>query len=334
MAEELADRHQTRTWDLVPLPAGKHTIGCRWVYKIKTKSDGSVECYKARLVAKGYSQQYGLDYEDTFAPVAKMTTVQTLIVVSSVRHWQIYQMDVKNAFLNGDLNEEVYMVSPPGVAHQSGEVCRLRKALYGLKQAPRAWFEKFSTVITSLGFRPSDHDSALFVRCTGAWRIILSLYVDDMIITGDDHAGIASLKTDLANRFAMKDLGLLRYFLGIEVAQSSQGYLLSQTKYISDLFDRAWLTDNRTVDTPIESNAKYTPTDGVPLADPSLYRTIMGSLVYLTVTRPDIAHAVHVVSQFVTTPSTVHWGREPIYISSANTRPISVWTKSFSVIPF
>ncbi|KAI3744092.1 hypothetical protein L1987_57167 [Smallanthus sonchifolius] len=308
MAEELTALHQTHTWDLVPLPPGKHKVGCCWVYKIKTKSDGSVERYKARLVAKGYSQTYGMDYEETFAPVAKMTTVRTLIAVASVRQWKICQMDVKNAFLNGDLHEEVYMTPPPGIAHQPGEVCRLRKALYGLKQAPRAWFEKFSTVITSLGFLPSNHDSALFVRCTNAGRILLSLYVDDMIITGDDYDGIESLKRDLAHHFAMKDLGLLRYFLGIEVAQSKKGYLLSQTKYISDLFQRARLSDNRIADTPLETNARYSPTDGVPLSDPSLYRTIVGSLVYLTVTRPDIAHAVHVVSQFVTAPTSVHWG--------------------------
>ncbi|KAM3302948.1 putative mitochondrial protein like [Capsicum chacoense] len=271
-------------------------------------SDGSVERYKARLVAKGYSQQYGMDYEETFSPVAKMTTVRTMIAVASVRQWKIFQMDVKNAFLNGDLHEEVYMTPPPGIDHQPGEVCRFRKALYGLKQAPRAWFEKFSTVITSLGFVPSNHDSALFVRYTSAGRILLSLYVDDMIITGDDHSGIELLKHDLAHRFAMKDLGLLRYFLGIEVAQSKKGYLLSQTKYISDLFTRARLSDNRTVDTPLETNARYSPSDGVPLSDPSLYRTIVGSLVYLTVTRPDIAHAVHVVSQFVTAPTSVHWG--------------------------
>ncbi|KAJ0532625.1 putative RNA-directed DNA polymerase [Helianthus annuus] len=287
MAEELTALHQTRTWDFVPLPSGKRTIGCRWVYKIKTKSDGSVERYKARLVAKGYSQKYGMDYEETFAPVAKMTTVRTLIAVASVRKWKICQMDVKNAFLNGDLHEEVYMIPPPGIAHQPGEVCQLRKALYGLKQAPRAWFEKFSRVITSLGFVPSNHDSTLFVRCTSTGRILLSLYMDDMIITGDDYDSIESLKRDLAHRFAMKDLGLLRYFLGIE---------------------RARLTDNRSVDTPLETNARYSPNDGVPLADPSLYRTIVGSLVYLTVTRPDIAHAAHVVSQFVTAPTSVHWG--------------------------
>ncbi|XP_023761274.2 uncharacterized mitochondrial protein AtMg00810-like [Lactuca sativa] len=217
-------------------------------------------------------------------------------------------MDVKNAFLNGDLHEEVYMTPLPGIQHRPGEVFWLRKALYGLKQTPRAWFEKFSTMITSLGFVQSNHDSALFVRCASAGRILLSLYVDDMIITGDDHGGIESLKHDLARQFAMKDLGLLRYFLGIEVAQSKKGNLLSQTKYISGLFKRAGLSDNRTVDTPLETNARYSPIDGVPLSDPNLYRTVVGSLVYLTVTRPDIAHVVHIVSQFVTAPTFVYWG--------------------------
>ena len=136
-------------------------------------------------------------------------------------------MDVKNAFLNGDLHEEVYIAPPPGVSHNPGEVCKLKKSLYGLKQAPRAWFEKFSTVITSIGFSSSNHDSALFVKCTNAGRILLSLYVDDMIITGDDVDGIAVLKSELTRQFEMKDLGSLRYVLGIEVAVSPKDYILS-----------------------------------------------------------------------------------------------------------
>ncbi|XP_022158454.1 uncharacterized protein LOC111024938 [Momordica charantia] len=199
------------------------------------------------------------------------------------------------------------MIPPPGVAHKPGEVCRLPKALYRLKQAPRARFEKFSTFVTSLGFISSHHDSALFVNCTSVGRILLSLYVDDMIITGDDYDGIESLKSDLSRCFAMKDLGMLRYFLSIEVAYSPKGYLLSQSKYIADFFDQARLSNNRMVGTPLEPNARYSSSDGVPLSDSSLYRTIVGSLVYLTVTRPDIAHVVHVFSQFVTTSTTVHW---------------------------
>lgn len=307
MSEEMSALDKTGTWDLVYLPTGKKTIGCRWVYKIKTKSDGSIERYKARLVAKGFAQEYGMDYEETFAPVAKMTSVRVLIAVASSRQWDISQMDVKNAFLNGDLKEEVYMVAPPGVSHAPGQVCRLKKALYGLKQAPRAWYERFSNVVTSLGFTSSPHDSALFVRLTSAGRILLLLYVDDMIITGDDSNGIVSIKATLSRCFDMKDLGHLRYFLGIEIASSEKGYLLSQSKYTTDIIHRAGLTDTRHVDSPLEVNARYTPTDGSPLSDPTLYRSIVGCLVYLTITRPDIAYAVHIVSQFVSSPTSVHW---------------------------
>jgi len=275
--------------------------------KDQTNSDGSIKQYKARLVAKEYSQQYGMDYEETFALVEKMTTIHTLITVASIRQWYISQLDVKNTFLNGDLQKEVYMAPLPSISHDSGYVCKLNKALYGLKQAPRAWFEKLSIVISSLDFVSNSHDSALFIKCTDACRIILSLYVDDMIITGDDIDGILVLKTELARRFEMKDLGYLRYFLGIEVAYSLKGYLLSQSKYVADIFERARLTENKTIDTPIKVNALYSSSDGLPLIDPTLYRIIVGSLVYLTITRRDIPYAVHVVSQFVVSPTTVHW---------------------------
>jgi len=140
MAEEIAALERTGTWDLVPIPAHVHPITCKWVYKVKTRSDGSLECYKARLVARGFQQEHGRDYDETFAPVAHMTTVRTLLAVASVREWSISQLDVKNAFLNGELSEEVYMQPPPGYSVSEGMICRLRRSLYGLKQAPRAWF--------------------------------------------------------------------------------------------------------------------------------------------------------------------------------------------------
>jgi hypothetical protein len=193
MKEELDALLKTGTWDLVDLPAGKSAIGCKWVYKIKTRSDGTVDRYKARLVAKGFTQEYGIDYEETFAPVARLSSVRTLIAVSASRHWPLFQMDVKNAFLNGELTEEVYMQLLPGFSQPPGfshKVCRLRRALYGLKQAPRAWFAKFNSTISQYGFSASSYDSALFFRRSDHGITILLLYVDDMIITGDDVQGI------------------------------------------------------------------------------------------------------------------------------------------------
>lgn len=165
---KLSTLHKTNTWDLVNLPSSKRDVSCRWVYKIKTKANGSIEQYNAHLVTKGYAQEYNIDYKETFAHIAKVTTIRTLTVVATVHQWSLSQMDVKNAFLNGDLFEKVYMVPLPDLAHSLGQVCKLREALHGLKQAPRAWFAKFSIVICDLGFIPSVHDSALFLRSTSA----------------------------------------------------------------------------------------------------------------------------------------------------------------------
>jgi hypothetical protein len=212
MQEELQALEKTHTWDLVDPPSDKTLVGCKWVYKIKTLSDGSIERYKARLVAKGFTQEYGIDYEETFAPVARITSVRTLIVIAATRKWRLTQMDVKNAFLNGELEEEVYMRPPPGYTCQENKVCRLRKALYGLKQAPRAWFSKFHKTITKLNFSSSADDSDLFTRKTDPDTVVLPLYVDNMIITGDDSDGIEELKQFLSQHFEMKDLRVMACF--------------------------------------------------------------------------------------------------------------------------
>ena len=227
MNEKLDALHKNNTWDMVDLPPGQSVVGCRWVYKIKTKADGSVERYKARLVAKGFTQEYGIDYEETFAPVARLTSIRYLIAVAVVCRWPLYQMDVKNVFLNGDLHEEVYMQPPPSYPHLGSQVCRLRCALYDLKQAPRAWFENFTSVVGQQGFTSSLYDTALFVRRSSAGITLILLYVDDMIITRDDFAGICSLQHFLSQHFEMKDLGTLSYFLELKVTSSSDGYYLS-----------------------------------------------------------------------------------------------------------
>ncbi|XP_028102694.1 uncharacterized protein LOC114301935 [Camellia sinensis] len=236
-----------------------------------------------------------------------MTTVRTLIFVAAAHQWSLFQLDVKNAFLNGHLAEEVYMRPPPGLSHPRGVVCRLCCALYGLKQSPRAWYERFHSVALQLGFRSSHHDCALFVRRTSIGLVLLLLYVDDMIITGFDSSTIEEVKHQLFQEFEMKDLGSLQYFLGIEVATSPTEYFLSQTKYIHDILSRVNLTNDKIIDTPIELHAKFSASDGIPLEDPTLYRELVGCLVYLTVTRPDISYAVYILSQFVSATRSTHW---------------------------
>ncbi|KAL0553917.1 hypothetical protein IC582_007821 [Cucumis melo] len=182
-------------------------------------------------------------------------------------------------FLNGTLSEEVYMKPPPGTTPPPQKVCLFRRALYGLKQALRAWFATFSSTITQLGFTSSSHDSALFTLQTSNGIVLFLLYVDDMIITGDDPQVISDLQCYLGQHFEMKDLRNLSYFLSLEISSSPSGYYLSQAKYASDLLNRSSITDSATISTPLDPNVHLTLFDGVPLDDPTLYRQLVGSLI-------------------------------------------------------
>ncbi|RVW85016.1 Retrovirus-related Pol polyprotein from transposon TNT 1-94 [Vitis vinifera] len=288
MVDEMAALHSNGTWDLVVLPPGKSTVGCRWVYAVKVGPNGQVDRLKARLVAKGYTQVYGSDYGDTFSPVAKIASVRLLLSMAAMCSWPLYQLDIKNAFLHGDLAEEVYMEQPPGFVAQgeSGLVCRLRCSLYGLKQSPRAWFSRFSSVVQEFGMLRSTADHSVFYHYNSLGQCIyLVVYVDDIVITGSDQDGIQKLKQHLFTHFQTKDLGKLKYFLGIEIAQSSSGVVLSQRKYALDILEET----------------------GEPLGDPGRYRRLVGKLNYLTITRPDISFPVSVVSQFLQSPCDSHW---------------------------
>ncbi|CAL1399701.1 unnamed protein product [Linum trigynum] len=304
--EALEENH---TWDLVPRPPPTvPVIGSRWVYNLKFLPDGSLERFKARVVAQGVCQEYGIDFEETFAPVAKMLTVRSLLAVASMRGWPLFQLDVKNAFLHGELKETVYMERPPGYTRGTpDQVCLLRRSLYGLKQAPRAWFDKFHSTILTLGFQQSLNDPSLFTRHTGAGLVVLLIYVDDMIITGDDSAGITALTDGLHASFNLKELGFVDYFLGLEVKRSSAGILLYQTRYVDDLLETARFAECTPVSTPMEMNLKLGRESGDLLPDGGKhYRSVVGSLIYLTSTRPDIAYAVQIVSQFMSSPRTDH----------------------------
>ncbi|KAM1292859.1 hypothetical protein ACFX2H_019596 [Malus domestica] len=307
MQKEIVALHDNRTWTLVPLPPHKHPIGCKWIYKVKLKPDGSVERYKARLVAKGYSQIEGLDYRETFAPVAKLTTVRVLLSIASIRGWHLHQLDVNNAFLHGDLYEEVYMSLPPGFGRK-GEtrVCKLHKSIYGLKQASRQWFIKLSSALKTAGFHQSWSDYSLFVRNRQGSFMALLVYVDDVILAGNNLREIEETKLFLSQHFKLKDLGKLKYFLGIEVARSKQGIALCQRKYALEILEDAGFLGAKPSRLPMEPNMSLTQTDGTLLHDPSSYRRLVGRLIYLTITRPDLTYVVNMLSQFMDKPRQPH----------------------------
>ena len=267
----------------------------------------SIEHLKACLVAKGYTQTYSVDYVETFSPIAKISSVQILISLAANLSWSLFQLDVKNAFLNGDLKEQVYMEQPPGFVAQgeSGKVCRLHKAIYGLKQSPKTWFGKFNDVVLKFGLRRCHSNHFVFSHTSDRGKILLIVYVDDIIITGDDKQGIDDLKIYLQNSFRTKDLGKLRYFLGIEVARSKKGISLSQRKYVLDILEEMGLLGSKPMETPMDPNVKLYEDQGELLSNLEIYR-LVGKLNYLTITRLDISFVVSVLSQFMKDPRLPH----------------------------
>lgn len=243
MNEELMALENTQTWLICSLPPDKHAIGCKWVYKIKLQADGSLERYKARLVAKEYTQQEGIGFVDTFSHVAKMTTVKTLLAVAAAKNWSLTQLDISNAFFNGDLDEEIYMNLPHGYTPKEGEtlspnaICKLNKSLYGLKQASRQWFLKFSSTLLGLGFQKSHTYHTLFMRRIAGVYVAVLVYVDDIIIARNNDEAIAQLKIDLHKSFKLRDLGTLKYFLDLEVARSKSSISVCQRKYTLELLE-------------------------------------------------------------------------------------------------
>ena len=259
-------------------------------------------------MAKGYAQTYGEDYSDTFSPIAKMTYVRLFISLAATHNWDLHQLDIKNAFLHGDLQEEVYMEQPPELVAQGeiGKVCRIQKSLYGLQQNPRAWFDKFSQAVEKFGLQKSKSDHSVFYRNSGSGIILLVVYVDDIVITESDSTGISSLKSFLHNQFHTKDLGMLRYFLGVEVKRSKHGIFLSQRKYVLDLLFEIGKLGAKPCSSPMAPSV-HLIREGKLFKDPERYRRLVGKLNCLTITRPDIAHSVNVVSQYMSSPTVDNW---------------------------
>lgn len=308
MDVEMKSILDNKTWELTDLPNGQRAIGLKWVFKAKKDQKGNVVKYKARLVAKGYAQREGLDFDEVYAPVARLETIRLLLALAAHEGWQVHHMDVKSAFLNGDLKEEVHVQQPLGYIDNKHKhkVLRLHKALYGLRQAPRAWNAKLDNTLISLGFERSPLEHAVYKRSKTYTFLLVGVYVDDLIITGSCEKDITEFKTQMQKIFNMSDLGLLSYYLGIEVKQETGVITLTQSSYARKILEVSSMAGCNSCTTPMENRLKLSKKDGSPMVDATNFRSIVGSLRYLVNTRPDIAYAVGMVSRYMEAPTTQH----------------------------
>ena len=308
MDVEYAAFIQRDTWTLVPRPIDANVVSCKWVYSLKYNPDGSIARYKARLVARGFSQAYGLDYHETFSLVARLSSIRVLFSIALDLSWPLHQLDVSNTFLYGDLDEKVFMEQPPWYIAQgeSSEVCLLKKAIYGLKQSPRTWFHKFSQLLFSYGFVCTVYDLTVMRKRTPHGCVILAVYVDDIIITGSDNAEVTTTKAYLAQHFVTRDLSPPRYFLGLEIAYRQRQMSICQRKYALDLLEETGTPGCKPASSPMEQNVDWWDNATALLEDAGLYRRLVGKLIFLTVTRPDISYAVSVLIQFMQAPRTIN----------------------------
>ncbi|KAK1630960.1 hypothetical protein QYE76_005275, partial [Lolium multiflorum] len=297
------------TWELSERPHGCKPVGCKWVFKKKLRPDGTIEKYKARLVAKGYTQREGEDYFDTYSPVARLTTIRVLLSMAASYGLIVHQMDVKTAFLNGELEEEIYMDQPDGfvVKGEERKVCKLLKSLYGLKQAPKQWHEKFDRTLTYVGFVVNEADKCVYYRHGGGEGVILCLYVDDILIFGTNMKVIHEVKSFLSKCFDMKDLGEADVILNIKLIKNESGITLTQSHYVEKILSRFGYIDSKSSPTPYDPSVTLRKNRRIAV-DQLRYSQIVGSLMYLaSATRPDISFAVSKLSRFMSNPGTDHW---------------------------
>ncbi|KAK1670651.1 hypothetical protein QYE76_058810 [Lolium multiflorum] len=293
MQDEFDALQRNQTWTLVPRPPHANIITGKWVFKHKFHPDGTLDRHKARWVVRGFRQRAGVDFTDTFAPVVKPGTIRTVLQLAVSRAWPVHQMDVSNAFLHGHLEEQVFCQQPTGFVDSAhpDHVCLLSRSLYGLKQAPRAWYQRIAAFLHQLGFRSTRSDASLFVYNNGAATAYLLLYLTER----------------LRAEFALKDLGPLHYFLGIEVVRRTDGFFLHRRKYAHELLDRAGMLNCKSAATPVDTKSKLSATDGSLATDASSYRSIVGALQYLTLTRPELQYAVQQVCLHMHAPRDPHW---------------------------
>ncbi|KXZ41531.1 hypothetical protein GPECTOR_411g255 [Gonium pectorale] len=310
MEEELASLHEKQTWTLVPLPKGAKAIPTKWVYDVKCDASGQIERFKARLVAKGFKQRAGIDFDEVFAPASNPTTTRLLLAMVAAKRMVLRQVDVKTAFLNGELEETIYVTQPQGF--EQGEfVCELSKALYGLKQASRAWHTLLKSTLEEQGFKASAADPTLFVRTSPTGPMYVVVHVDDFLIAGENDAEVRILAS-LKGKFEMRELDGATYFLGIEIAYDrGKGELrMSQRKYAMEVLERFEMADCNPRVVPMAPSAvlRRAGEKEEPFDEASRFRELIGALMYLAVyTRPDIAQGVYRLARYMAKPTKAHW---------------------------
>ena len=317
MKDEMDSLMSNQTWELAELPPGKKALHNKWVYRIKEEHDGNKR-YKARLVVKGFQQKEGVDYNEIFSPVVKLTTIRLVLKIVAAENLHLEQLDVKTAFLHGDLEEELYMRQPEGFIKEDRKnlVCRLKKSLYGLKQAPRQWYKKFVSFMSSHGFTRCQAYHCCYFKKIDNNFIILLLYVDDMLVAGSNMQEIVNLKLKLSKQFEMKDLGAAKQILGMRIKRdtNSRTLLLSQDKYINKVLSRFNMQNAKVVSTPLGVHFRLSKEQSPKTEEERAYMakvpyaSAIGSLMYVMVcTRPDIAQAVGAVSRYMNNPGKLHW---------------------------
>ncbi|KAK2410370.1 putative mitochondrial protein [Trifolium repens] len=309
MEEELNQFKRNDVWDLVPKPKNKNIIGTKWVYRNKLNEQGEVTRNKARLVAQGYSQQEGIDFTETYGPVARLEAIRLLLSYAINNGITLYQMDVKSAFLNGVISEEVYVKQPHGFEDlsNSNHVFKLKKSLYGLKQAPRAWYERLSTFLVNNGFEKGQVDNTLFRKTLKKDILIIQIYVDDIIFGSTNATLCKNFSKLMQDEFEMSMMGELKFFLGIQINQTKKGTFIHQSKYIKDLLKKFNLEDCKPMNTPMHPTSSLSKDDSEGKVDHKLYRGMIGSLLYLTASRPDILFSVYLCARFQSDPRESHF---------------------------
>ncbi|GJV11657.1 retrovirus-related pol polyprotein from transposon TNT 1-94 [Tanacetum coccineum] len=308
MQEELNQFIANDVWELVPQPKNMTIIGTKWVFRNKLDENGVVSRNKARLVAQGYNQQEGIDYDETYAPVARLESIRILLAYACALDFKLFQMDVKSAFLNGFINEEVYVAQPPGFIdfEKPNHVYKLKKALYGLKQAPKAWYDRLKAFLIKHEYKMGMVDNTLFTKKKSSNLIIVQIYVDDIIFGStcqdmcDDFAKI------MHDEFEMSMMGELNFFLGLQIKQMEDGIFFNQSKYIKEMLKKFGLEDSKPMKTPMSSDTKLTKDEECESVDSTKYRGMIGSLLYLTASRPDIMFSVCLCARFQEAPKTSH----------------------------